>query len=29
MMARMVGDADDGATLVSWVNEAREKGAGF
>ena len=29
MMARMVGDADDGAALVSWVKEARGKGAGF
>jgi len=25
----MMGDADDGAALVSWVNEARGKGAGF
>ena len=28
-MARMVGDADDGVALVSWVTEARGKGAGF
>ena len=29
MMARMVCDADYGVALVSWVKEARGRGAGF
>jgi len=29
MMAKMVGDADDGIVLVSWVKEARGKGVHF